>query len=327
LLAAVPNLKSPYDLQAMGPFLSNTLFIILTSVILYFGSLQQHLTRLREFLNRCKVEAQREVLRARNSELTDALQKLKEAEAQLTQNEKLASVGRLSAGIVHEINNPLNFVKSAVFVLRKRLKNLSQEQAEGIQEILNDISEGVQRVVSIVSDLRTFSHPESKGSMPVLISEVVAKAARLMNKQLLDEGVELRAVVPPELYVLGDENHIIQILLNLMQNSLDAVHGSAEPEILIQATAEVESAAFPVTLKVRDNGNGMPPELMQRIFDPFFTTKEVGKGMGLGLSLCFRMMQGMGGQIEVRSKIRSHTEFILSFQAPPYSNESAPIMA
>jgi two-component system sensor histidine kinase PhcS len=313
--ATVPNLHFGAGLRANGLFLNNTLFLLLTCVILYFGSRQHHGIRLSEFVNRCKVEAQREELRSRNEELTTTLQRLRETEAQLTQSEKLASIGRLSAGIVHEINNPLNFVKSAVYVLKKKSRTMPPEMVEEVQEILTDISEGVDRVASIVNDLRTFAHPESKGGVPVNLNQTVAKAVRLMNQQVSDHEMELFIDLPEDIIVLGDENHIVQILINLIQNSVDALAGREDPAI----TFSIIRKGDHIQLQMRDNGTGIPQDALQRIFDPFFTTKEVGKGMGLGLSLCYRMMQGMGGKIEAYSQPGEYTEFILTFNPAPDS--------
>lgn len=310
LAATIPNLKFDGSLGSIGLFINNTLFITLTGVILYFGSRQHHGIRLREFVNRCKVEAQREELTRRNDELSSTLQRLHETEAQLTQSEKLASIGRLSAGIVHEINNPLNYVKTALFVLKKKTKGLSGDAVESMQEILADIGEGVDRVAAIVSDLRTFAHPESKGSSPVSLEQALAKASRLMAKQVGDAGAVVRVDIPASHSAMGDENHIIQILINLMQNSLDAAQDGGTPELVIRS---VEQNGH-LLLTIRDNGTGIPESHLQRIFDPFFTTKEVGKGMGLGLSLCYRMMQDMGGAISATSKPGLFTEFTLRFQ-------------
>eukprot|EP01031_Cornospumella_fuschlensis_P000119 gene119-biopygen107 len=113
---------------------------------------------------------------------------------------------------------------------------------------------------------------------------------------MMDREVELTCDIPADLVVIGDENHIIQITLNLAQNSLDAVSGVASPRIAITALSQQDG----ILLSCKDNGCGIPEEHRDRIFDPFFTTKEVGQGMGLGLSLCYRMMQQMGGMIEMR---------------------------
>jgi two-component system sensor histidine kinase PhcS len=310
LAATIPNLQFNGDLRSIGAFVNNTVFMLLMCVVLYFGSRQHHAIRLREFVNRCKVEAQREELRHRNDELTRTLQRLRETEAQLAQSEKLASIGRLSAGIVHEINNPLNFVKTAMFVLRKKTK-LMADNSDALQEILTDICDGVDRVANIVSDLRTFAHPEARSACSISLHQATGKALRLMSKHVCDRGAQLTCDISPEVFVLADENHLIQIILNLVQNSLDALVDRPSPQVVISATATAET----VTLTVWDNGSGIPEEHVQRIFDPFFTTKDVGQGMGLGLSLCYRMMQQVGGSIEVRSHPGEFTEFTLRLRS------------
>lgn len=310
--ATLPNLMSSTDPRAPGIFVNNTGFILLNCVVLYFGSRQHHSIRVREFDARCKIEDQREELAARNEELTATLQRLRETEAQLDQSEKLASIGRLSAGIVHEINNPLNYVKSAIFLLKKKGKAMPEEMAESVNRIAADIDEGIDRVAAIVSDLRTFAHPENRGSRLVDLHAVTRKALRLLNKEIADRCVTLVDEVPEGLLARGDENHLIQIMLNLVQNSLDALQGRAEPQILLKA---VENGPR-VDLIVRDNGAGIPPANRDKIFDPFFTTKPVGQGMGLGLSLCYRMIQGMGGEVSVDTVEGSHTQFTISLPRP-----------
>jgi len=310
--STLPNLLRGGDPKALGIFVNNTGFILLNCVVLYFGSRQHHAIRLREFAARCKVEDQREELAARNEELTATLKRLRETELQLDQSEKLASIGRLSAGIVHEINNPLNYVKSAIFLLKKKSKGLPEDMAESVNRIAADIGEGIDRVAAIVSDLRTFAHPENRGSRPVNLHEITRKALRLLNKEISDRSVTLVDEVPEGLIAQGDENHLIQIVLNLVQNSLDALQGRAEAQILLKAF-EQDSR---VLLVVRDNGSGIPQANLAKIFDPFFTTKPVGQGMGLGLSLCYRMIQGIGGEVTVDTAEGSHTQFSISLARP-----------
>lgn len=319
LAATVPNLLQHADQHTVGIFVNNTGFILLNCVVLYFGSRQHHAIRLREFANRCKVEDQREELAARNDELTTTLRRLREAEAQLAQSEKLASIGRLSAGIVHEINNPLNYVKSAIYLLKKKSKGLPPEMAESVNRIAADIGEGIDRVSAIVSDLRTFAHPENRGCRPIDVHETSRKALRLLAKEISDRGVTLVDEIPPGIVAQGDENYLIQILLNLVQNSLDALATRPAPTILLKAR---ETPAG-VEIIVRDNGMGIPKENLSKIFDPFFTTKDVGQGMGLGLSICYRMIQQMGGEAAIDTAPGSHTQFTLSLKKPEAEESSS----
>jgi len=310
--ATLPNLIGTKDPRALGIFVNNTGFILINCVVLYIGSRQHHAIRQREFANRCKVEDQREELTAQNDELTATLKLLRETEAQLDQSEKLASIGRLSAGIVHEINNPLNYVKSAIFLLKKKGKIMPPEIAESVNRIAADIGEGIDRVAAIVSDLRTFAHPENRGARPLNLHEVSGKALRLLAKEVSDRGVTLVNEIPHNIIAQGDENYLIQILLNFVQNSLDALAGRPEPTIVIKA----QHTETGVDLSVRDNGMGIPKENLSKIFDPFFTTKEVGQGMGLGLSICFRMIQQMDGEVKIDTEAGRHTQFTLSLKKP-----------
>jgi two-component system sensor histidine kinase PhcS len=293
----------------LGIFINNCVFILMNSVLILSGSFYHHRIRVREFLVRAEVEQQREVLEERNDELVTTLSQLRETESQLFQSEKLASLGRMSAGIIHEINNPLNFTNQAIFVLKKKGRHLPETERDGFERILTDIKEGIGRVSSIVSDLRSFSHPDSGSASTVSLPDVVQNAARLMSSELKDHNVDFDAEVPELMSVMGDRNQIIQVLINLIQNAIDASKGS-ETALITVHTSEANGRAC---LHVRDNGCGIPPENLQKVFDPFFTTKEVGEGMGMGLSVSFRMMNQMGGGIDVTSEPGQGTEFILRF--------------
>lgn len=296
--------------QTFGVFVNNCVFILLNGVVILSGSFYHHRIRVREFMNRLEVEEQREELKTRNHELTATLQRLRETEQQLFQSEKLASLGRMSAGIIHEINNPLNFTNQALFVLKKKGKHLPDTEREHFDRIVTDIKEGIGRVSSIVTDLRSFSHPDMGAPATVVtVHDAVNNAVRLMSNELKDHDVDLDAETPVDLQVLGDRNQLIQVLINLIQNAIDASKGRPEPQI--QITAEDKDGR--VTIQVSDNGCGIPPENVRRVFDPFFTTKDIGEGMGMGLSVCYRMMQQMRGGIDVTSEPGVGTTFYLWF--------------
>ena len=303
----------------MGVFVNNCVFILLNGVVILSGSFYHHRIRVREFLNRLEVEQQREELKSRNLELTSALQRLRDTERQLFQSEKLASLGRMSAGIIHEINNPLNFTNQALYVLKKKGKNLPEAEREHFDRIVTDIKEGIGRVSSIVTDLRSFSHPDMGApATVVVVHDAVNNAVRLMSNELKDHDVDLDSEVPADLQVLGDRNQLIQVLINLIQNAIDALKG--------RPGARIEIAALErdgrVNIHVADNGCGIPAENLPRVFDPFFTTKDVGEGMGMGLSVCYRMMQQMRGGIDVESQPGAGTTFTLWFPSFTPSLES-----
>jgi signal transduction histidine kinase len=251
-------------------------------------------------------------LSKQKQKLESTIDQLKDTETQLVQTEKLASLGRLSAGIIHEINNPLNFASTGLYTLRSKARFIPPEERDDYAEILKDVEEGISRVKSIVSDLRTFTHPGERGVDQVNVWEVVSSALRFSSQEWKDK-VAIQTDIPADLVVWGEKNKLIQVMINLLQNSLDALKEKSfsddKPAIAIVGRAE-RGRSF---LTVRDNGNGIEPQIMDKIFDPFFTTKEVGQGMGLGLSICYRIVQDFGGRITVDSKPGQYCEFVLEF--------------
>jgi two-component system sensor histidine kinase PhcS len=228
------------------------------------------------------------------------------------QTEKLASLGRMSAGIIHEINNPLNFATTGLFTLRNKAKYLSLEQQEEYQEILRDVEEGIKRVKNIVSDLRSFSHPDNEGLDQVEVGEVVNSALRFISGEL-KETVEVEQDIQEHQTIWANKNKLIQVLVNLLQNSLDAMknknYENERPAIRIEGRVENGSSI----LRVRDNGAGIDSQHLDKIFDPFYTTKDVGEGMGLGLSICYRIVQECDGRIAVKTEPGKFCEFTLEF--------------
>jgi two-component system sensor histidine kinase PhcS len=283
----------------------NLYFLVLTGVIVVTGSYAHSRWRFREFATRYELDV-------RTKELEAAIQKLHDAEAQLVQQEKMASLGLMSDGIIHEINNPLNFAATGLFTLRKKGRHLAPDQQADYQEVLNDIEEGLSRVKSIVSDLRQFTHPDTESLDDVILNEAVTSAARFLASELKDP-IRLECALAPGLTVRANKSKLIHVLTNLLQNSLDALgrkSPNGEPP-----TIWIEGRAGPdcVLLTVRDNGPGIRPEDRPRVFDPFFTNKDVGEGMGLGLSICYRLVQEFNGEISVDSELGRHCQFTLKF--------------
>ena len=247
-----------------------------------------------------------------NQVLESTIEQLKETESLLVQTEKLASLGRMSAGIIHEINNPLNFATTGLYTLRNKGKHLAPEQQQEYQEILSDVEDGIKRVKNIVSDLRIFTHPDTESRDQVEVSEVVAMALRFLSNEWKDK-VHVHRQLAEHQTIWANKNKLIQVLVNLLQNSIYALqHKSFENEQpSIWLTGQLQNGKSILT--VRDNGAGIGAEHLDKIFDPFFTTKDVGEGMGLGLSICYRIVQEFEGRISVRSERDKFCEFTLEF--------------
>jgi signal transduction histidine kinase len=249
-----------------------------------------------------------------NQVLESTIEQLKETEIQLVQSEKLASLGRMSAGLIHEINNPLNFATTGLFTLRNKAKYLARDQQEEYAEILKDVEEGIKRVKNIVSDLRMFSHPETESRDQVEVAEVVATSLRFLSNEWKNT-VQIEQKLAEHQTIWANKNKLIHVLVNLLQNSLDALKGKTftdeKPTIWIEGRLEPGRSI----LVVRDNGTGIDKEHLDKIFDPFFTTKDVGEGMGLGLAICYRIVQECEGRIGVRTEPGKFCEFTLEFPA------------
>jgi two-component system sensor histidine kinase PhcS len=244
--------------------------------------------------------------------LESTIEQLKDTEVQLVHSEKLASLGRMSAGIIHEINNPLNYAKTGLYVLRNTIESPNTDQKDASLEVLQDIQEGIDRIDRIVSDLRIFTHPNLTQIERVQVPELVTSALRLLSHELHDK-VTVENEIASDQTIWANRNQVTQVLVNLLQNAIYALakktNAENSPTIWLRALEDYEHSL----LIIRDNGEGISPEILPKIFDPFFTSKDVGEGMGLGLSICYRIMQQHGGSIDVRSERGLYSEFILRF--------------
>ena len=249
-----------------------------------------------------------------NQRLESTIEQLKETETQLVQTEKLASLGRMSAGIIHEINNPLTFATTGLYTLRKKGKFLAPEEQAEYADVLKDVEEGITRVKTIVSDLRMFSHPETESRGQVEVPDLVAAALRLLSNDWKDK-VRIEQKLVEHQTVWANRNLLLHAVLNLLQNSMYALKAKSfvndQPTIWIEGRVEPGRSL----LVIRDNGTGIESEHLKKIFDPFFTTKDVGQGMGLGLAMCHRIVQDCEGRISVRTEVGKFCEFSLEFPA------------
>lgn len=265
-------------------------------------------------------------LREKNVELAKAMEQLKESEVQMLRQEKLSALGRMSAGIIHEINNPLNYVQAAHHMLGVHGRELKGETAEFFEDALKDAQEGVKRTEQIISDLRSFTMtgPQPLGS--VGLGDVIEAAQRFFGDQLKKLG-EVEIEVDSSLLVRGDRGQLVQVFSNLFQNSIDAIeekNSGAPPhqgKITIHAhTTLGMNREKQIIVTFRDDGCGISPENRGKIFDPFFTNKDVGKGMGLGLSIVYQIIERHQIEVAVDSEEGQFTEFQLSFPTVLSSN-------
>src|SRR6185369_12724887 len=198
-------------------------------------------------------------LSKQNLVLENTIEQLKETETQLVQTEKLASLGRMSAGIIHEINNPLNFATTGLYTLRNKGKYLAAEQQEEYAEILKDVEDGITRVKTIVSDLRSFSHSENEQIDQVDVTELITSSLRFLSHEWKDR-VQIEQKIAESQTIWANKNKLIQVCVNLLQNSIDALKSKPaegeKPAIWIEGREENGKCL----LVVRDNGEGIDPQ-------------------------------------------------------------------
>lgn len=306
LIACSPAIVNGLNARTGAGLFNNLVFLVATGVVVVAGSLAHHRIRVEEFRGRERLRQQKIALRENARELQRTLDELRETEGQLIQSGKMASLGQLSAGVIHEIGNPLNHSNQALFLLRRRLRSLPED--ETVREAIDDIQDSIDRMKEIVRDLREFSHKRSEEFADFPVVESVEIALRLLGKEIENTETRVELRIDPSLRVTGVKNRLGQVFVNLIHNALQAMgRSTGERKNHIEVSGEV-SGPFAV-ITVRDNGPGIPDSIRSRIFDPFFTTKEAGEGTGLGLSICFRILEALRATIQVDSDGRSFTEF------------------
>jgi len=296
-------------------------------------SQEEEILKLREELVSTAVEMQNQ---KRELELT--VENLKLAQSQLVQSEKMASVGVLTAGIAHELNNPINFMSGnvhplqldleEVFALLEKyeqviskndlghyfaeLDKLKEEMdfsylTQEIYSLLKGIEEGAHRSSEIIKGLRSFSRLDDEASQIYDIHEGIDSSLVLLQNKIIDKKIVIRKDYGDFEGVECFPSKFNQVIMNILTNSLQAMK-AGRGELFIQTV----SSALGIKIIIKDNGEGMQPEVKEHIFDPFFTTKEVGQGTGLGLSISYGIIEKHNGNIDVISEPGKGTEFIIS---------------
>jgi two-component system, NtrC family, sensor histidine kinase HupT/HoxJ len=265
-------------------------------------------------------------------QLREAHEALKRTQQQLLHSEKMASLGRLVAGVAHELNNPISFVLGNVHALKRYTERLRryldaihagvpvEEQAAlrtklRIAHLLDDLPslmegtlEGAQRTADIVHGLKRFSAMDREERAPVELNGVIERAIHWVRKGTAP-SFEVHWTPGEPCSVMGSAGQLLQVVMNLVQNAYDAAasHTPAAPALWIT----VERDAARVRLRLRDNGPGVAAEHLSRIFEPFFTTKPVGKGTGLGLSIRYGIVEQHGGELSAANAPQGGAEFVL----------------
>lgn len=236
---------------------------------------------------------------------------LKQAQNQLIQSAKMASIGQLAGGVAHEVNNPLTSVLNNVQMLRENIEEGKSLDMPELKIILGEMEESGLRCKKIVESLLGFSRISEWSLKPNSINEIAEKAITVIGQQLELENITIQKQFQPDLpQIKGDYQYLQQAIFNIIVNAKDAIQARPEKEggsIIIQTQYQPKENL--VLVSISDNGIGIPKELLGRIFEPFFTTKPPGKGTGLGLSIVHNIIERHNAGINVASEINKGTTF------------------
>ena len=256
-------------------------------------------------------------LRETTQEMERREQELRDKQEQLVQAGKLATLGELTTGVAHELNNPLNNIGLYVGNVIDRIR-LGEVGTEPLMGDLEKAMEQVRKATQIISHLRTFGRAARVSIELVDVDDVIERSLLLVQEQLRLRGIEVELeLCPDELLVLANPIQLEQVFINLLTNARDALADSRHKTIRITSSRDEER----IRIAFSDTGPGIPRELQQRIFDPFFTTKEVGAGTGLGLSITYSILKEYGGEISVTGQPGKGATFVIEL---PFADEEPP---
>ncbi len=275
-----------------------------------FGMLSRSLNQMLHRINQDKIR-----LRSTVNSLEQTNQELRKAQNEIICAEKLASIGRLSAGIAHEIGNPIGIVLGYFDLLKQ--DNLEDGQKK---DFIRRAENEINRINVIIRQLLDFSRSSDDVIQSVSVHTVIEDVKNILSIQPLTAsiGIELSLTAESDI-IAADPNQLRQVFINLMINASDAiaaVKDKADGIIVIKTEIEASSNQKNLTILFSDNGPGIDEELLGVIFDPFYTTKEPGKGTGLGLSICYMIIDSLGGRIRAESAPGKGTTFTIHLPLP-----------
>lgn len=245
------------------------------------------------------------LLEERTHDLERSLEELTKAQKQLIESEKLVSLGTLSAGIGHEINNPLNFISGGVAGIKDLLDSEDKITTDDLEPYIDVVEEGVQRATAIVKSLSHFSR-ETKALDEECDMHDILDNCLIMLQNVTKHKIEIHKDYGKRAAsLLGNEGRLHQVFLNMISNAIQAIQD--EGEIRLKTRVRKEE----IEIHISDNGCGISEEHLSRISDPFFTTKDPGQGTGLGLSISYKIIEEHGGHVDVSSEVGKGTTFTI----------------
>jgi histidine kinase len=249
--------------------------------------------------------------------ISDVTKRL-EAEQQLIQASKMATLGEMATGVAHELNQPLSVIKTASNFFMRKLNKKEPIRDDILLTLSEEIDSHVERATKIINHMRQFGRKSDPNLEPVLLNEVLERAFEIFSQQLKVRGIDVKWRTDPDLpRIMGNPSRLEQVIINLMINARDAIEERSDqtPDNTVpdRITLITASSSKTATLSVCDTGVGVPEPIRGKIFEPFFTTKKVGKGTGLGLSISYGIVKECDGTIDVTENPGGGSCFNLHF--------------
>jgi two-component system, NtrC family, C4-dicarboxylate transport sensor histidine kinase DctB len=308
------GLSSIEEDQRDGAIIGGTVAAFLVFLLLYLMQRQRAYVAARDAGTRLQIQVEERThelqrvnhsLQAEIDERRRTEERLRAAQNELIQAGKLAALGQMSAAIAHEINQPLAAIRTFMASTLIFLQRGDTEKVAHNIGLVNDLAE---RMAKITAHLKTFARRNDPGKPErVHVERAVEGALFLLESQTKGSRVRIVKDIQSDIWISGYAVQLEQVIINLVHNAVDAVAATENPEIHIHVTAGDELAIISVV----DNGRGIAPADIDRIFDPFFTTKPVGKGLGLGLSITYGIVQGLGGRMRARNRETGGAELVV----------------
>lgn len=320
--------------------LNQNFLLFIVAVVVFLKSIVEMTLKRNEFMSQMGVEEAK-------TSLEKSIDVLKSTQSQLVHSEKMASLGRLVAGIAHELNNPVNYIYGNLRPLERYVQYLEktagisqppifqngmnrEEVFADLHEIIHTLREGAHRMQKIVQDLRLFSHASNAThgeyekedfDLQAGIDKTLALVSHLVpdHVRIVRENAELPLPLLP-----GRYGQLNQVLMNLVVNALQAF-APRQKDCVLKIGLHLESGlnrTQRLAITVSDNGPGIPPHIRDHIFEPFFTTKSEGEGTGLGLAISHSIVQTLNGQIDLESEVNQGTSFTVSVDIPITSHHA-----
>jgi len=295
-------------------------FYVVVTTILFFLFVRNHLTKLRDtelelehhknhleqMIHEKTIDLaskneelfrKNEIINQKNSELQNTLIQLQDTQSHLFQSEKMASLGVLTAGVAHELNNPLNYIMGAYIGLYRHYEDKTfSEYDEEVGILIDALKVGVERSVSIVDGLNQFTRNSQSYNEECNLHEILNNSLNILQHQLSSNVVINKQYFDSKLIIKGNVGNLHQVFVNILNNSIQAIsnHGT----ITIKTSLDYTD----VCIEITDTGEGIKAENLEKVADPFFTTKEPGKGTGLGLAITYNIIKKHNGILEFQSE-------------------------